>query len=160
VSKLFAKIPGFQGYIERQERRNSDKLLREAIAARFEEEWGRVSEIQRDFISEGEIMYLADLESAAIKLRTFADRVRNATRGYSSLFEAVKINEEELARLYQYDATLLEMGDEVGRAVDNVQASIGTDGVKAAIRNLRSVAQQCIDAYNKRDEVVLASTEQ
>jgi len=155
--KILSYIPGFKGYIERQNRRDSDKLLRETIASRCEEQWGRLSGLQRDFISQGEIALVDDLEQAAIKLRTFADRVRRATRGYSSLFEAVKIGEAELAQLYQYDAAMLDLAAEVGRAVDNVEASIGTDGLMAAIRHLRSVAQQCIDTFDRREEVIVST---
>ena len=32
--KILDKIPGFSGYVERQKRRDSDKLLRETIADR------------------------------------------------------------------------------------------------------------------------------
>ena len=156
LSKIVSKVPGFSGYMERQDRRNSDKVLRDMIAERFEDQWGRVSDLQREFISAGDIMYLDDLEAAAIKLRTFADRVRTATRGYSGFFDAVKVNEEELTRIYQYDAAMLEMADEVSRAIDHVTASMGTEGVSAAIRNLKTVAQQCIDTFNRREEVVLA----
>ncbi len=152
--KILNFIPGFKGYIERQKRRDADKLLRDTIANRIEEKWARVSALQRDFISRGEIAFVDDLEAAAIKLRTFADRIRRAPRGYSSLFEAVKINEEELAQLYQYDASMLELSDSVGLAIDNIEASIGTDGLTAAIRNLVSITQQCIDVYDRRDEVV------
>jgi hypothetical protein len=34
---------------------------------------------------------------------------------------------------------------------------MGTDGLKSAIRNLQTVSQECIDAFNKRDEVVLSA---
>jgi hypothetical protein len=152
--KLASKIPGWKGYIERQHRRDSDKLLRDTIFSRFRELEAHVSALQIDFISQGEIAYVDDLEKAAIKLRTFADRVRTAPRGYSSLFAAVKINEEELAKLYEFDAALLAQADEVSRAIDHIQASIGTDGLMAAIRNLQTVSAQCIETYDRREEVV------
>jgi hypothetical protein len=155
--KIASKVPGFSGYMERQNRRDSDKLLREMVASRFEEQWGRISELQRQFISQGEIAYVDDLEAAAIKLRTFADRVRRATRGYSGLFDAVKINEEELAQLYQYDAAMLELAEEIGRAVDNVEASIGADGLPAAIRHLVTTANHSIEVFDRREEVFLSS---
>jgi len=154
--KILSYIPGFKGYMERQARRDSDKLLREAIADRFEQQWGRVSALQREFIGSGDIQYVDDLEAAAIKLRTFADRVRRATRGYSGLFDAVKINEEELNALYVYDSEMLALADEVGRAIDNVEASVGSDGIDAALRNLKTVTQQCIDVFDRREQVVLA----
>ena len=152
--KIADKIPGFKGYVERQNRRDSDKLLRDTIYRRFRELEGRVSDIQVDFINQGEIKYTDDLEKAALRLRTFADRVRTAPRGYSSLFEAIKINEAELTKLYEYDATLLDKTDDVGRAIDNVQSSAGTDGLPAAIRNLQTVSKDCIKAYDQRQEVL------
>ena len=154
--KILSAVPGFKGYIERQKRRDSDKLLRETVANRFDQQWQRISALQRDFINQGELQYVDDLEAAAIKLRTFIDRIRRARRGYSGLFDAEKINEKELALLYQYDATLLEMSEQVASAIDNVEASVGSDGLPAAIRNLTSVSQQCIDAYNRRDEAMRA----
>jgi hypothetical protein len=153
--KILNKIPGFGGYIERQKRRDSDKLIREYIFDRFRELEGRISRLQRDFISQGEIKYVDDLEAAAIKLRTFADRLRTAPRGYAGMFDAVKINEEELTRLYEYDSALLTLVDEVNHAIDNVESSVGTDGLPASIRDLESKAQQSVEAYDRRETVVL-----
>jgi len=153
--KIVGKIPGFGGYVERQKRRDSDKLLREMIADRFDQIYQRISSLQRDLISAGEIGYIDDLEASAIKIRTFSDRIRRATRGYSGLFDAVTINEEELGLLYQYDAKMLDLVEDVNRAVDNLEMSIGSDGLPASIRNLTSVSQECIIVYDKRDEVLL-----
>lgn len=152
---ILGKVPGFSGYVERQSRRDADKLLRETIANRFDQQQQRISALQRDFINTGEIQYVDDLEAAAIKMRTFADRIRRATRGYSGLFDAVKINEAELAQLYQYDAAMLELVDDVSRAIDNVETSVGSDGLPAAIRHLTTTTQQCIDVFNRREEVII-----
>ncbi len=153
--KIFSKVPGFSGYIERQNRRASDKLLRESIANHFEQLWQRISSIQRDVISQGGIEFVDDLEASAIKLRQFIDRVRTASYGYSGFFDAIKINEEELAQVYQYDYTLLQLEDVVSKAIDNVETSIGSDGLPAAIRNLTNTARQCVEAFDKRTEVMI-----
>lgn len=153
--KIFSKVPGFSGYIERQNRRASDKLLRELIANHFEQLWQRISSIQRDVISQGGIEFVDDLEASAIKLRQFIDRVRTASYGYSGFFDAIKINEEELAQVYQYDYTLLQLEDVVSKAIDNVETSIGSDGLPAAIRNLTNTARQCVEAFDKRTEVMI-----
>lgn len=154
VKKIAAKIPGIKDFINRQKHRDADKLLRDTISRDTEALNQRVGELQRDFISQGEIAYIDDLEATSVKLRTFSDRIRYAARGYSGLFDAVKVNETELASVYQYDATLLDQLDEVTRAVDNVQSSIGTDGLPAAFRHLRTVSQALIDAFDKRQEVM------
>jgi hypothetical protein len=155
--KLLSKVPGFKGYIERGNRRAADKLLRETLASRFEELWQRISTLQTDILNQGGIEYMDDIESSAIKLRQFIDRIKTAAYGYAGLFDAIKVNVEELEQIYKYDLALVNSVDEVGRAIDNVEASVGSDGLPAAIRNLRSISQSCIDAFNKRSEVILGS---
>ena len=153
--KILNKVPGFAGYIERQKRRDSDKMLREYLFDQFRELESRVSRLQRDFISQGEIQYVDDLEATAIKLRTFADRIKTAARGYSGLFDAVNVNEAELTQIYEYDAAMLNLVDEVSRAIDNVESSIGTEGLPAALRHLETEAEECVQAFNNRENVIL-----
>lgn len=155
--KLVGKIPGFNGYFDREQRRAADKMLRDTIASRYEEQWRRISGLQRDLISQGGLMYVDDLEGAAIKLRQFIDRVRTTSYGYAGFFDAVKIQSEELESIYQYDLSLLNLVDEIGRAIDNVEASMGTDGLPASIRHLTSVSQQSVEAFNKRSEAILGN---
>lgn len=154
IKKLIAKIPGFKGYIERGDRRMSDKLLREKVADEYEGYYQRISGLQRALISQGGLAYIDDLENAAIKLRQFIDRVRTASYGYAGLFDAIKIKEEELSTIYQYDADLLEKGSTVSAAIDNLEASIGTEGLPASLRHLISVAQECVDLFNTRSNAL------
>ena len=153
--KLLSKVPGFSGYIERENRRAADKVMRETIANRFETIWGRISTFQRELINQGEISWVDDVESAAIKLRQFIDRIRTTTYGYSGLFDAVKINEKELALIYAYDEAMLSMVDVMDRAVANMETSIGSDGFPASVRNLVSTAQQCVEAFDRRYEAFM-----
>ena len=156
LKKLVAKIPGFSGYVERADRRSSDKILREAIAAHFESIWQQVSELQRTFLADGEIELMDDLEASAIKLRQFIDRIKNAAYGYAGFFDAIKVKQEELAAIYEYDLRFLDLESEITGAIDNIRSSVGTDGLPASIRNLVSLSQNCIDIFEKRKEVILS----
>ena len=156
--KILGKIPGFSGYVDRQTRRTADKLLRDTIADHFESLWQRISSLQRDIVSSGEIEKVNDLEAASLKLRQFIDRVRTAAYGYAGFFDAVKINTEELTMIYQYDLQLLIKEDELSRAIDNVGSSMGSDGLPAAVRHLVALSQQCLDAFDKRKEVIVNSS--
>lgn len=152
--KLASNIPGFSGYIERQNRRDADKLLRDTVARRFEDQWKRASQIQSDMVSNGMIAYVDDMEKAALKLRTFIDKISTAPRGHAGLFDAVKINAKELEAIYQFDAAFFDLADQVGRALDNVEASLGDEAaLPAAIRNVTSLARMAVETYNRRSEV-------
>ncbi len=155
IKKIFGKLPGFRGYVEREDRRNADKLLRESIAERFENLWRRISSLQKEAISNGEIEKIDDLESSAIKLRQFIDRVKTASYGYAGFFDVIKVNTEELNAIYQYDLKMLELEDEISRAIDNIESSFGTDGLPAAIRHLTTLSQSCLDNFNQRKEVIV-----
>lgn len=154
LKKLMAKIPGFKGYIARADRRSADKLLRETISDQFQALWQRLSSIQRDLVNAGRIDVMDEVEIAAVRLRQFIDRIKTAAYGYSGFFDAVKVNEAELEKVYQYDLTLVSMGGEVSSAIDNLEASMDTDGFPASIRNLNQKTQDCLDAFNKRSEVM------
>jgi len=156
--KLASYIPGFGGYVERQNRRDADKILRDTVARRFEEQWRRTPQLQEEMVGSGMIAYVDDMEKAAIQMRTFIDRISTAPRGYSGLFDAVKINEKELEAIYQFDAAFFDLAEQVERANGNVEASMGDEAaLPAAIRNLTSLARLANETYNKRSEVVTGS---
>ena len=156
--KLISYIPGFGGYVNRQNRRDADKLLRDTVARRFEEQWRRASQIQTDMVSNGQIALVDDMEKAAIQLRTFIDKITTAPRGYSGLFDAVKINENELQAIYQFDAAFFDLAEQVAHALDNVEASLGDQAaLPAAIRNVTSLARMAVETYNRRAEAVTGS---
>jgi len=154
IKKLASYIPGFGGYIERENRRSADKLLRDTVARRFEEQYKRLSAIQTDIISQGGIEYMDELEKAALLIRTFTDKIRNATYGYSGFFDAVKINEAELAKVYEFDNAFFTLADQIKNALDTLEASSGnTDALPATIRNLTGLARQAVTTFEQRNEV-------
>ena len=157
LKKIVSLIPGFGGYIERQNRRAADKLLRETIGAKFREQWKRVGDAQQELTAAGEITSLDDMEKAAMKIQTFIDKIENASYGQSSFFDSVKINEEELAKIYEFDASLLDMAAGIASALDNILASIGTDGLPAAVNHLVTLSRDLVTAFEGRDQVIMAA---
>jgi hypothetical protein len=156
--RLASYIPGFNGYVERQNRRDADKLVRDTIARRFGELWTRTSNLQVDLVGAGKIQYVDDLEQAALQLRTFIDKISTAARGYSGVFDAVKINQKELEQLYNFDLAFFDLADQIGHALDNVEASLGDDAaLPAAIRNITTLGRQTVETFNRRSEAFTGS---
>ena len=154
LEKIASKIPGFSGYMERQTRREADKMLRDTIANRYGEQMTRISNLQVQLVSSGGIEFVDDLQDSATRLQRFIDTVRTAAYGYAGLFDAVKVNEAELGKLYQFDLALLENVSKVAAAVDNVEASLGGDGMAAAIRHLSGVIGDSNTTFERRREVL------
>lgn len=155
IRKLISMIPGFKGYIERENRRAADKIMRETIAQRFEALYKRLSGLQAEVISNGNIELMDDMEKASIQLRTFADKIRNATYGYSGFFDAVKINEDELAKLYAFDSAFFQLADQINAGLDTLEQTLGQpEGLPATIRNVVTLAREATQTYDRRYEVI------
>ncbi len=172
--KLLAKIPGFKGYMEKETRRDADKLVRDAIASRFSAQLDRLSEVQMDLIPNGGFEFLDDVEQAAVRLRTFIDRVKTAPRGYAGLFDAVQVKEDQLEQLYNFDAQLLGEADNLANVIDackvamgtlpapapaegQVAVAVGPDALKPAIAALRRTCAGLNDLFDKREHILVGS---
>jgi hypothetical protein len=159
-AKLLSYIPGFKGYVERSQRRKADKLLRDQVALKYSELVKRTSHLQKDIADAGQLDFLDDVDAIGLKLRTFTDRIKNASYGYSGFFDAVKINEKELAQIYTFDTAFFQLATQISNGLDNIEAGIGGDGLKSAIRAVDDLARQVGETFDRRYEVITGSGEQ
>ena len=135
LEKLVGGIPGFKGYIEKEARREADKLLRDTIATRYGAELDRLALLQR-----------------------FSDMVKTAERGYSGFFDAVKVKETELAKLYAFDNALLDNAGKVTEAVNGLEAAVNNnEGIPAAVRKVSALVAECNTTFERRKEELLTA---
>jgi deoxyribodipyrimidine photolyase-like uncharacterized protein len=158
---LVRKIPGYGGYKEKELRREADRLLRDQIASEYGEQVQRLVELQGELVSGGKIEFLeyaTALDDAVRRLQTFVDRVKRAAQGYAGFFDAVKVKEEQLDALYEFDNSLLAQADVVSSAVDDVRAAIDVgEGLPAAIAAVKRVAGDLNHLFGQREEVITGS---
>lgn len=159
LKELLLKIPGFKGYIELEDRRTADKMLRDVIADRYQEQVDRLSEIQTDFVDRGDLAYVDDLEAVVVKLRTFIDRIRHAAYGYSSFFSVIKIDAEKLDKIYDYDYALLSGAERMADALVNLESIEDPEQLKDFISDLKKQAQEVVKKADQRKEVITSEGE-
>jgi len=111
LEKLGAKIPGFRGYLEREMRREVDKLQRDWLAAQVDRARFAMNGKIRDWTRKGRLENLDLAGSTEKALDRLANRIRHADYGSSGFFDAVKIGEIELDSLYELEQ-LPETADE------------------------------------------------
>ncbi|MEA3459243.1 MAG: hypothetical protein U9R11_00950 [Chloroflexota bacterium] len=159
LERLAASVPGYKGYKEKEMRREADKLLREHLARRFDEQRRRLPGLQRQLIEAKRLDLVDDLEGAVMKLQTLVDRLRTASYGYAGFFDAIKVKEEQLDALYNFDNALLDEVPKVAAYIDKVSKAIGSgEGIAAAIGNLMATLQAVTETFNKRQEIMLQAS--
>jgi hypothetical protein len=106
-------------------------------------------------VNAGRLSYLDELQTAVARIQTFMDKVATASYGYAGFFDAVKINEAELEKLYAYDMAFFTLADQINAALDNVEHSLMDDeGLPATSRNLSSLAREAVQTFDRRYEVI------
>ena len=125
---LVNKIPGYSGYKDKELRREADNLLRQHMAAQLAEQLSRAEDVTGQMLTGPGMSQLDDMGKGNTRLQTLIDKVKTAAQGYAGFFDAVKIKEEQLDILYEYDERMLLQIDEIAAAIDGVQAALHSGG--------------------------------
>jgi hypothetical protein len=143
LERLMNAIPGFKGYREKELRRDADRLQREYLSARLDDNKKTLNQLAADATRSGSLDVINDIETARKRLDKLVNRVRYADRGYSGFFDPVKVDEGQLERVYLFDLGLIDGVEAIQAAA---QAAQGSGNVTTAVREI--TAQ--VDALDTR----------
>ncbi|HMB55124.1 MAG TPA: hypothetical protein VKU40_17530 [Thermoanaerobaculia bacterium] len=153
LERLGEKIPGFRGFRDRELRRDVDKMQREHMAAEVGRVKGKLRETARDYTDAGKIAILDRFERLDRRFDGLSQSIRFADYGATGLFDAVKIGEEELARIYEFDVSLLDDIAELEGGVDRVPPPDGGDA-ESALESLLAAVRATEAKWARREEVI------
>ncbi|MEN8164158.1 MAG: hypothetical protein ABFS37_08515 [Acidobacteriota bacterium] len=120
LEKLGEKIPGFRGYLDRELRREVDKMQRDFLASEVDRARQGIQTKIRIWSRKGALDHL-DIASTTEKLLDrLANRIRHADYGSSGFFDAVKIGENELHELYRFDLELSSTVEALAEQIDTL----------------------------------------
>ncbi len=107
LEKLLNIIPGFHGYRKKEHIREDDRLIREYMV-RILEEAQRNIEDAVAVLAEYDFSTAERFDSLMRDLRIVTDKIRWAEHGYAPHYNIVKIQEEDLEKMREIDAGIVE----------------------------------------------------
>jgi hypothetical protein len=153
---LVAKLPGYGGYKQKEQRREADKLLRLYVARQYEAQLKRLGDIQYTLTSRGRLASIVTLERASTKLQLLIDRLKTASYGYAGLFDAIKVNEEKLDKLYEFDQAMLDGVSQLSAILDKLtEAAEAEASVSAESSDLVKACEALNNTFSHRQDVIL-----
>lgn len=156
LERLIKGLPGIRGYVDKELRRDADKRLRMLIAGQLEEQKQALLSIQKTLLKNGGLTWLDDVDEAIRKLQILVDRVKTASYGYAGLFDAVRIQEEQLGALHKFDIALAGRIVAVEEAVKAVAAAVTSkENIQASIDQVTSVIAELNTMFGKRNEAII-----
>jgi hypothetical protein len=147
LESLVRKIPGFKGYLEKEDRRDSDQLARALIVEQLKKCKASLDRFQRTLVDAGQIDALPRYDSVRSRLDLLQSRVQGAMRGYSGFFDFVRVDEALLDQVYQHDLSIVDDAQALAGAVEQLGMNPGE-----AERTLKQVETQLTGLGSQLDE--------
>ena len=147
LERLADRIPGLAGYRAREERRDTDKRLRDYLAGRLDRGRESLDRARQAWADAARLEGLDAIGRLERRLRRATDSLRHASYGYSGAFDQVRMREEELERLYRFDLELVDRVEAVEKALGAL-----TTGPEAAVRAGEQV-DGLLDQIARRREI-------
>lgn len=155
---FFEKVlPGYRGYRERENGRNTDKQLREHLSNRLKAGRSRYDDIKARLADRGNLDLLKPAEKVTQTLSLVIDRLRYANYGFTGRwFGRDKIDAERLENVLAFDRRLAEgvekaVGDIAALELLDDEAAIGS-----ALSSLARDIREMDEALNRREEILRA----
>jgi hypothetical protein len=153
LERLGEKIPGYRGFQDRELRRDVDRLLREHLAA----ELGRLKSALRDrargYTDAGKIGALSAFDRLDRQLDGLSQAIRFSDYGATGLFDPVKIGEPELARIYEFDQSVVDDLEQLEKEIAALPAP-GGEAPGAALDHLIAGLRALDDKWRQREQVI------
>ena len=113
LEKIARYIPGYKGYVDRDNSREIDTLLRGTLAKALESNKVKFKNTVLSLSQRGKLFETDGIDKLEKKLDTASAKFRGTSRGFSGAFDVVKVKEEKLNQLYAFDESLVGFVNEI-----------------------------------------------
>jgi len=154
LESLMRKIPGYGGYVDRERRRDADKLQREFMAKNMTELKRKIQDTQAELLDGGQMKFMTKLDDVNNVIDRVAGRLRHASYGFSGFFDQNQVNEEELERIYEFDLSLVNELQHAEEALVGVNSSLEADNLKTRISELEKSIRAIDTKLDERERLL------
>jgi len=159
--RIASFIPGFRGYKEKELLRESDRLIRNHLYLKLSIEKTDLREISQKLADRRYFDVLTDMDRLLAKMDRVVEKVNHASYGYSGFFDAVKVREENLDHMIDFDNKLLDGINALTTEIDAFKADLAsgvTTNLKTRVQSVTDKLESLENTFNQRNEVILGAS--
>mgnify|MGYP001767764756 FL=1 len=150
LKKIQLVVPGFRGYRIREDLRDSDRMLRAELAKRLGLQRSQLEDARRALVRENPMSKaLEEMGGVVNSMKRVEGEILHAEVGYSGISADVKIKEDELNLLYEYDNSMIESLNFIDEALIKVPGLVRS-GNDADLREAVETVRTRIDGLESR----------
>jgi len=155
--RIAAAIPGFRGYKEKELRRESDKLIRNHLYLKLSKAKKDLKTVFQKLSDRRWFDVLTGMDRLMAKVDRITEKVNHASYGYSGFFDIVKIKEENLDRMIDFDNQLIDEVNSLAADVGAFKSEITKGEAKNAKEQIQNISEKLEgfeETFDKRDDVI------
>jgi hypothetical protein len=156
--KIAAFVPGFRGYKEKELRRESDRLIRSHLYLKLSIEKTDLREIEQKLADRRYFDVLTDMDRLLAKMDRVVEKINHASYGYSGFFDAIKVREDNLDHMIDFDSKLIDGVNALTTEIDAFKADLAsgvTTNLKTRVQNVTDKLESLENTFDQRNEVIL-----
>jgi len=156
--RIAAFIPGFRGYKEKEIRRESDRLVRNHLVLKLTNERTDLREISQKMVDRRYFDVLTDMDRLLAKMDRVVEKINHAMYGYTGFFDAVKVREDNLDRMIDFDNKLIDGINALDTEISAFKSDLAsgqTSNLKTRVQNVTDKLESLEDTFDQRNEVML-----
>jgi hypothetical protein len=157
LKRLQLLIPGFRGYRQGEDIREADSFLRIQVSDKLKNARTTIENSRSSLSNAGQFQALRDLSPIIADLLGLEGRIRHAEQGYTGISPAVRINPQQLDRLYEYDYGFVQAADQLNDTIAPLPSlATGSNGaaLQALVTGARGQISQLDQAFKARMQVI------
>ena len=148
-------IPGYDGYVNRDNSRELDLQLRNTLAKELDSNKTKLKNAVLNLSKLGKLFETDGIDRLEKRLEASSAKFRSAARGYSGAFDVAKIKEDKLNQIYEFDSGMLEKVNEVGASCSEIEAnSDANTDVTPALEKLGSQLDDLLKQFDARENIL------
>ncbi len=157
LKKIQNFVPGFRGYRRREDLRDADRMLRAQIAGHLGSVRQGLEDSRSLIIGGWNSKELELLGGVISQLKKVEGQVAHAETGYSGFVADIEVKEDQIFRLYDFDASMIDLIGEMRASLDVIRTSLAShDSVQAQrdILGMRTLINNFESQFDRRLRVI------
>lgn len=155
LEKIKRYIPGYDGYVNKDNARELDTMVRNQLAAKLEENKTRIKNTVSSLSKNGRLFETTDIDKIDKKNENCIGQFKSAARGYSGAFDVVKIKEDKLNRIYEFDEGLLSDVTNVNALFSALENNAAANlDVSADVAKVSAALDELLRKFQERENIL------
>ncbi len=149
--KILYSLPLFKGYLEKENRRESDRILREYIVQNLFSLKEKLISISNPFLKKYGLEIMNDISNLTNEIEALKNKIEFAPHGYSGFFDTVKINTPQLDYVYQLDSEIVNLISDLLKKIDPLDSMPDKESTETLLKNILLDVKNIVSKFDERN---------